>query len=150
MANSHFIKLRIEPAMRQALGRLCNGINFSERKMPIQWDGEGSGSFRFDAVSDDGKIIASLSAARNLKTGQRYKLMRDATFMWLVPNVQRRILAVVEAGVADPLNAELRGGRLPPKTEILVIDLASELRRELAHFRAIALNEVGAVLVGDG
>jgi hypothetical protein len=56
---------------------------------------------------------------------------------------------VIEAGVADALNAELCGGRLPPNTEILVIDLAPEIRRELAHFRAIALSEVGAVLVGD-
>ena len=70
--------------------------------------------------------------------------------MWLVPTVQRRILAVVEAGVADALNAELSCGRLPPKTEIVVIDLASEIRQELEHFRATALNEVGAVLVGDG
>jgi len=148
VANSYFIKLRIEPAMRRALAELF-GTNFQEREMPIRWHGEGSGSFRFDAVSDDGKIIAALSAARNLKTGQRNKLMRDATFMWLVPNVQRRILAVVEVGVADALRAELCCGRLPPETEIHIVDLASEIRQELERFRVIALKEVGADLVAD-
>ena len=91
MADSNFIKLRIEPAMRQALTELCNGANFQQRKMPIRWNGEGDGLFEFDAVSDDSSIIACLSTARNLKPGQRHKLMRDATFMWLVPNARRRI-----------------------------------------------------------
>jgi hypothetical protein len=140
MANSHFIKLRIEPAMRQSLAGLF-GINFHERAMPIRWSGEGVGSFRFDAVSDDERVVACLSAARNLKPGQRYKLMRDATFMWLVPNVQQRILAVVEAGVADALSKELCCGRLPPKTEIRTIDLGQEIRHELELFRTIAISE---------
>jgi hypothetical protein len=101
--------------------------------------------FEFDAVSEDGAVIASLSTARNLKSGQRHKLMRDATFMWLVPNAKRRVLAVVESVVADALAVELRDGRLPPKTEILIIELAPEVRQELQRFREIAVNEVGAL-----
>jgi hypothetical protein len=145
MADSHFIKSRIEPAMRQVLAEVCGGMVFRPRKMPIRWNGEGTGLFEFDAVSEDGAVIASLSTARNLKSGQRHKLMRDATFMWLVPNAKRRVLAVVESVVADALAVELRDGRLPPKTEILIIELAPEVRQELQRFREIAVNEVGAL-----
>lgn len=148
MADSHFIKALIEPAMRQSLAKLCGGIDFRQRKMQIRWNGEGTGSFEFDAVSEDGTVIASLSTARNLKSSQRHKLMRDATFMWLVPNVERRILAVVEPVVADALAVELRCGRLPPNTEILIVELAPEARQELERFREIAINEVGTTPTG--
>jgi hypothetical protein len=143
VAASDFIKSLIEPAMRRALTELCGCTDFRERKMPILWNGEGTGSFEFDAVSANGRVVACLSTARTLNPGQRHKLMRDATFMWLVPNVQRRILAVVETAVADALAAELRRGRLPPNTEIRIIQLDLETRQELERFREAAVNEVG-------
>src|SRR5271170_2751721 len=59
-----------------------------------------------------------------------------------VPNMQRRILAVMEAGVVDALNVELCCGRLPPKTEIHLVNLAPEIRLELERFRATAISEV--------
>lgn len=90
MAASDFIKSLIEPARRQALSDACDGVEFRQRKMPIRWKGEGTGSFEFDAVSADGRVIASLSTARTLNAGQRHKLMRDATFMWLVPDARDR------------------------------------------------------------
>jgi hypothetical protein len=140
---SDFIKSRIEPVMRRALAELCAGIDFRQRTMPIRWKAEGIGSFEFDAVSADGRVIACLSTARNLNPGQRHKLRRDATFMWLVPDVQRRILAVVEPKVAAALAGELRRGRLPPNTEIHIIELAPEIRQELVRFREKAVTEVG-------
>jgi len=100
MANSHFIKSRIEPAMREVL-EVKLGVQLSERAMPLRWDGQGTGSFKFDAVSEDGTVLACLSTARNVKPGQRHKLMRDATFMWLVPGAKRRVLAVACERVAD-------------------------------------------------
>jgi hypothetical protein len=129
--------------MREALAELCGGMDFKERKMPIRWNGEGTGLFEFDAVSADGRVVACLSTARTLNAGQRHKLMRDATFMWLVPDAQRRILAVVENAVADALAAELRRGRLPPNTEIRVVELAPETRKQLERFRQTAIKEVG-------
>src|SRR6266550_3541905 len=60
MANSHFIKARIEPAMRKWLAAK-HGVSFQERSMPLQWNGQGTGSFKFDAVSDDGTILVCLS-----------------------------------------------------------------------------------------
>lgn len=143
MAASVFIKSLIEPAMRKALAELCGCANFHQRKMPILWNGDGTGSFEFDAVSSDGRVIACLSTARTLNPGQRHKLMRDATFMWLVPHARRRILAVVETAVADALAAELHRGRLPPNTEIHIIRLAPEIRQELERFREAAVREVG-------
>jgi hypothetical protein len=128
--------------MRQALAELCGGIDL-HRKMPIRWKDEGTGSFEFDAVSADGSVVACLSTARNLNPGQRHKLMRDATFMWLLPSVQRRILAVVEPVVRNALDAELRRGRLPPNTEVLIIELVPEIRQELERFREKAVIEVG-------
>lgn len=142
MANSHFIKLRVEPAMREVLEAKI-GVRLSERVMPLRWGGQGTGSFKFDAVSEDGTVVACLSTSRNLKAGQKHKLMRDATFMWLVPGVKRRILAVVCNSVAVALGIELNGGRLPPATEIEIVALPEELLLELDAFNRTAVDEVG-------
>jgi hypothetical protein len=141
MANSDFIKKLIEPAMRARLSQIY-GVAFTERAMPLRWSGEGMGSFRFDAVSEDGTILACLSTARGLKAGQRHKLLRDATFMWLVPGVKKRVLAVVDEGIATALTAEAQCGRLPPDTEIKVVAISDELLRQLTAFRATAVQEV--------
>ena len=78
MANTVFINAHRESDMRDWLAANY-GVPFRERAMPLGWGGEGDGTFRFDAVSEDGTILACLSTARNLKSGQRHKLMRDAS-----------------------------------------------------------------------
>jgi hypothetical protein len=144
MADTHrLMKLGIEPAMRQLLADYCGGIDLQQRKMPIRWNGEGTGSFEFDAVSADGRIVACLSTAGNLYPGQLRKLIMDAAFMWLVPDAQRNILAVVDHHVAKKLEALKNRGRLPPKTEIVVLDLPAQMRVDLETFRKIAAVEVG-------
>jgi hypothetical protein len=142
MADAHFIKVHIEPAMRTWLTAQL-GVPFREREMPLRWGGQGEGNFKFDAVSEDGAIVACLSTARNLKAGQGHKLLRDATFMWLVPGVKTRILAVVEQSVATALNSELQRGRLPPATEIKIVELSTDHRERLETFRLSAADEVG-------
>jgi hypothetical protein len=144
MAATHVLmKMTIEPLMRQKLAEHCNGVELKPRIMPIRWNGEGIGSFEFDAASEDGTIVACLSTAGNLYPGQRHKLTRDAAFMWLVPNAQRHILAVVEQHVADALIAMRSRGRIPPKTEIVLIELPADVRQELVSFRKKASVEVG-------
>ena len=71
--------------------------------------------------------------------------MRDATFMWLVPGVKQRILAVVEPGVAQSLEGELQRGLIPPATVIKIINLPAEMRDALETFRVGAANEVTSV-----
>ena len=82
-------------------------------------------------------------SAKGLKTGQRDKLTRDATFMWLVPAAERRILAVVETGVRTKLQGLLDRGLLPPGTEIVLVNLPNGIRARLEEFRANAVKEVG-------
>ena len=116
-----------------------------DTSVPLRWNGEGQGKFEFDAVSEDGTVVACLSTARNLKAGQRHKLMRDATFMWLVPRVKQRILAVVGPSVAQSLEGELKRGMIPPGTVIKVINLPTEMRDALEAFQVGAANEVAGV-----
>jgi hypothetical protein len=143
--DTNFIKTRVEPVMRELLAAALQIPPLRERTMPLRWNGEGQGKFAFDAVSEDGSVIACLSTARNLKAGQRHKLMRDATFMWLVPGVKQRVLAVVEPGVARSLEGERERGLIPPGTRIEIINLSAEMRDELETFRSSAANEVGGV-----
>ncbi len=143
--DTNFIKTRIEPVMRDVLAAALNVPTLRERVMPLRWNGEGQGKFAFDAVSEDGTVVACLSTARNLKAGQRHKLMRDATFMWLVPGVKQRVLAVVEPGVAQSLEGELERGLIPPGTRIEIINLPAEMRDALEAFRLSTANEVGDV-----
>ena len=143
--DSNFIKLRVEPIMRQLLAAALQAPPLRERIMPLRWNGDGKGKFAFDAVSEDGAVIACLSTARNLKAGQRHKLMRDATFMWLVPGVKQRVLAVVEESVAYSLECERERGLIPPGTKIEMITLPAEIWFELETFRLSAVNEVGGL-----
>ena len=136
--DTNFIKTRIEPLMREMLAAALHVPPLRERIMPLRWNGEGQGKFAFDAVSEDGTVIACLSTARNLKAGQRHKLMRDATFMWLVPGVKQRVLAVVEESVAHSLEGERERGLIPPGTKIQIINLPAEIRSELEAFRLSA------------
>ena len=143
--DSNLIKMQIEPIMRDLLAATLHVPPLRERIMPLRWNGEGQGKFAFDAVSEDGTVVACLSTARNLKAGQRHKLMRDATFMWLVLGVEERILAVVEPGVAQSLEGELERGLIPPGTRIAIVTLPAEVREALETFRQGAANEVGGV-----
>jgi hypothetical protein len=143
--DSDFIKTKVEPIMRDLLATALHVPTLHERIMPLRWNGEGQGKFAFDAVSEDGTVVACLSTARNLKAGQRHKLMRDATFMWLVPGVTERVLAVVEPGVAHSLQSELERGLIPPGTKIAIVTLPAEVREALETFRLSAANEVGGV-----
>jgi hypothetical protein len=55
-----------------------------------------------------------------------------------------RILAVVEPAVANALDLELRCGRLPPATEIEIVELPAGVRKQLENFRLLAAEEVGS------
>lgn len=59
MADTTFIKRVIEPHMRQWLGSLFPGQVFEERSVPLP-----DGSFRCDAVSRDGSIVALFKCSR--------------------------------------------------------------------------------------
>ena len=142
MADSHFIKTLIEPAMRGWLTDRYGGV-FTEREMPLRWGGQGTGTFRFDAVNEDATILACLSTTGSFKAGQRHKLMRDATFMWLVPTAKTRLLAVIDPQVASALIKELQCGRLPPQTEVKVVELPADLSNQIGRFRIFAGEEVG-------
>jgi hypothetical protein len=148
--DSDFIKTKVEPIMRDLLAAALHVPTLRERIMPLRWNGEGQGKFAFDAVSEDGTVVACLSTARNLKAGQRHKLMRDATFMWLVPGATERVLAVVEPGVAQSLQSELERGLIPPGTKIAIVTLPAEVREALETFRLSAANEVGGVKKREG
>jgi len=65
--------------------------------------------------------------------------------MWLVPGAKRRILAVADSGVAVALGNELKGGRLPPATEIEVVALPEDLLTELDAFNRTAVEEIRGV-----
>ena len=145
MADTHkLMKLGIEPAMRQLLADHCGGIDLQPRKMPIRWNGEGNGSFEFDAVSADGRIVACLSAAGNLYPGQLRKLIMDAAFMWLVPGAQRQILGVVDDHVAKKLEA-LSGADFHLKLESLPSICRSKCGQELKASESLRRLSCGQV-----
>jgi hypothetical protein len=99
MADTQFIKAKVEPYLREWLAKECGGVGFKERDVKLQ-TGE---PHRFDAVSSDGQIVADFVCNRaktlpgNENTGAVRKVRNDLTWLNLLPaTVRRRILVFTD------------------------------------------------------
>ena len=67
MVDTSLIKTEIEPFVRAWLSERCDGLWFEERSIALP----SGGSYRFDAVSQDNLVIASILCNRaKTRTGR--------------------------------------------------------------------------------
>jgi hypothetical protein len=79
--DTNFIKTRIDPVMRDVLAAALNVPTLRERVMPLRWNGEGQGKFAFDAVSENGTVVACLNTGcrRRRRVNTESKKQKEAT-----------------------------------------------------------------------
>jgi len=108
------------------------------------------GSFDFDAVSDDGSIVACIStsgrrtASGKGGTGKTQKIRSDMFFLLLARRAKRRVAVFTESDMVEFWQGEHAKGRLPKRIELLKVSLPSALDRRLRRARKRASREVGA------
>lgn len=105
------------------------------------------GIFNFDAISEDGCIVANISTS-DAKTaqgkhasGKIQKIRADMLFLLMAP-ADRRLIVLTERDMFDFWEKEKRSGRVPVEIEFLRIELPGYLSIRLNEARRIASEEV--------
>ncbi|HKK21119.1 MAG TPA: hypothetical protein VJ983_06580 [candidate division Zixibacteria bacterium] len=120
------------------------GGRFTEQPLKLTW----GGVFKFDAVSDDGKIVGNISTSTAVTSGGRpavgqfHKIKADILYLLHVGEAERRMLIFTEQNMVDHFAKEQESGRLPDEIELHLIALPAWLRRELEKSRGYASKEV--------
>jgi hypothetical protein len=115
---------------------------FCEKRVCMQNRGE----FKFDAVSEDGEIIANISTATarthrgSVASGKKSKIRADCLMLSLV-NTKDKLLVLTEPCMYELANKEQKEGRLPLYIEIQLVDLPEKLKVELLQARTVASKE---------
>ncbi len=121
--------------------------SFQERQVPLKW----GGSFKFDAVSDDGRIAANISTSKAIMRGKKkgqgkfHKILADTLYLLNADGLERRILLFTEQDMYDEFFRRRQIGRFPQEPQIgliLVGDIPRELRSGLENSRKAASLEI--------
>jgi len=106
------------------------------------------GIFDFDAVSEDSKIVATIStsgsktASGKNASGKVFKIRSDMFFLLLVPGIQRRIVVLTENDMVELCRKEREDGRVPNSIEFFHAEIPEALRTRLRNARGVASKEV--------
>jgi hypothetical protein len=103
-------------------------VSFGKKKMELT----SGGKIEFDAVSDDGAIVATISTAgyETAAAGKMHKIRSDAFFL-LLAKADKKLLAFTEADMHEAWQKEQISGRLPSDIQLVKVELTPSLRRRL-------------------
>ena len=105
------------------------------------------GKFAFDAVSEDGKIVASISTSGERTAGGKggigkfMKLRSDMLFLVMV-QAERRLIVLTERDMYERCLRERENGRVPVEIEFVHAPLPRELEQKLIGARELSSREV--------
>jgi hypothetical protein len=122
------------------------GQVFSKARLPLAW----GGSFEFDAVSADRRVVACVSTSGSrtsggkLAVGKVLKIKADTLYLLNAIDVQRRVLVFTDRTMLEHFEKERRSGRFPPAAEIELrfAELPNDIAARLFEARAVASAEV--------
>ena len=142
MASTH-VQLEVEDWVRREWLLDHYGVRFSRERVSLS----PGGVFDFDAVSDDGEIVATISTSSShtssgkLGVGKMMKIRSDAFFL-LLAGAATKALVFTEEDMFEQWMAERTKGRIPSSIELLWARIPKELNDKLAAARGIASKEV--------
>jgi hypothetical protein len=118
---------------------------FTKRSLVLTTGGE----FSFDAVSDDGTIVAAISTSIGTRPSGRdattklLKIRSDVLWFYMLERVpERKILVFSEQSMIDLIDKEKKKGRFPLQFEVLKVELPAEIAARVAESQRIASEEV--------
>jgi hypothetical protein len=130
MADTNFLSTEVEDVVRAELSREL-GVEFTKKRLLLK----SGGQFNFDAVSPDGRIVASIKSSRGTTrggkptTGAIKAAVADLYYLSLI-DADRRILVVTDAGFYERLAHDLRQ-RIAPGLELKHVQLPPELDKKV-------------------
>ncbi len=118
---------------------------FTKRSLVLKAGGE----FSFDAVSEDGKIVAAISTSLGTRssggdaTAKLMKIRSDVLWFYLLQREpERKLLVFTEQSMIDLIERERKKGRFPSEFEVLKFDLPKEIADRVAESRRLAIEEM--------
>ena len=111
------------------------GQSFRQKNLDLQSRTQS----KFDAVSDDGEIVAMICTSPGFTSGGKVdtdELMRvrsDALrFLMLEATPQKRLMIFIDQSMIDLVKDERKKGRFPKELEILKVKLPADLAARVA------------------
>ena len=144
MANTNYYKTHVEPHVRAELESM-HGVRFVSKKLALTT----GGTHEFDAVAEDGSIVASIkSLSAKTATGKRpaakyHNCVAELYYLTLV-QAPRRILVLTTPAWHSMFTKYIEG-RLAPGVEVELLVLPSALQAEVERIRGIASGEVSPI-----
>ena len=142
MANTN-VQRKVEDWVRKEWMKKFYGKNFYRDRIKLS----SGGVFEFDAVSQDGDIIASISTSSAITaTGRRaagplHKIRADILFL-IMTSIERKIIIFTEQNLYDVFMKEIKEGRVPRNIEFELVKIPNDMSMELKDARNIASKEV--------
>jgi hypothetical protein len=115
---------------------------FSRERLPIR----SGGVFDFDAVSEDHKIVVTISTSGAKTSSGKYavakilKLRSDMLFLTMV-DASQRVIVLTENDMFEQCKKEAEGGRVPPEITFVCAEIPQELQTKLVNARSKAAKE---------
>ncbi len=106
------------------------------------------GVHSFGAVSEDGRIVASILTSSAITPGGKrgagklLKIRSDMYFMLLAENVDQRLILFTEPDMLELCEEERARGKVPDSTRFRWVAIPEELRERLEAARRVASREV--------
>ncbi|MFZ4682433.1 MAG: hypothetical protein ACOYMS_08020 [Terrimicrobiaceae bacterium] len=135
--------LLVEAHIRDGWMRSEFKTNFKKTKAPLRRGGE----FEFDAVSEDGAIVACISANSGranqggLAKTKMNKIRSDILFL-LLSEAPTKVMLLVDGDLHAHAIQEQKRGRLPDEISIRLATLSDDFQRVLAEAQANASAEM--------
>jgi len=121
------------------------GQQFTKRSLLLKTGGE----FSFDAVSEDGKMVAVISTSAGktssgkVATGNVLKIRSDMLWFYMLERQpERSLLVFTEQSVIDLISEQKKKGRFPAEFELVKVTLPPDLAAKVAASQKVASEEV--------
>ncbi|HEV2738710.1 MAG TPA: hypothetical protein VGU66_09040 [Candidatus Elarobacter sp.] len=141
MADTSYYKTHVEPFVRAELQRL-HGQPFLSRTLRLPT----GGTHEFDAVSDDGSIVASIKSLSGKTSGGKRPAGKYAAclaelyFLTLVDAPVRMLVLTTPS--LHTMFVRYMEGRLHPGVKIELIVVSPEIQGQIDRIRDVASDEV--------
>jgi len=137
------VQLEVEDWVRREWMPATFGQRFRRERVHLI----SGGVFDFDAVSDDDKVVATISTSGaatsggKLAVGKLLKIRSDMLFL-LLAQAERKLVVLTEQDMLDLCLKEREGGRVPSEIEFYHAKIPGALRAKLTDARKSASDEV--------
>ncbi len=137
------VQIEVEWWVRDWLPGAFEGRKFHQRQLPLS----SGGKFVFDAVSEDGNVVVTIStsgartATGKHGSGKLQKIRADALFL-VLSAAPHPVLVFTERDMFELCQKEAQNGRLPSSLQFLLAEIPADLEARLRVARLASSREV--------